>query len=163
MLDHDHSFDKRRWLSRLSLTVFLEVIFVLSVSGCASKPEAPVPLVLSSAAPLTASRLNEEGRRAYVSGDFARAKGSFAHAVEEAPDSGEAHYNLGLAMLALGETKEAREQFIEAANLSPGHDVIWDSPALRPYGTVKPEKKATGPPPKLPPLRQGGGLGMGMY
>ena len=52
-----------------------------------------------------------------------------------APTSAEAHYNLGLALFALGESDQAREHFIEAANLAPGDKVIWDSPALRPYGS----------------------------
>lgn len=159
MREYDHGGGRRRWLLRLGLAVFLGAVFIFKASGCASEPEAPTPLELSPSVPLTASKINEEGRRAYVSGDYARAKGSFAQAVAEAPDSGEAHYNLGLAMLALGETTEARKHFIEAANLAPGHDVIWDSPALRPYGAVQPEE-AKRPQPKIPPLGRGG-LGMG--
>jgi Flp pilus assembly protein TadD len=76
----------------------------------------------------------EEGTKAYQGRQFDAAKVSFEQALKAAPDSGEAHYNLGLALFALGDNDTARDHFIEAANLAPGNKVIWDSPALRQYG-----------------------------
>ena len=44
-------------------------------------------------------------------------------------------------------SEQARQQFMEAANLAPGDKVIWDSPALSPYGNVEaPKKKQLIPP-----------------
>ena len=59
------------------------------------------------------------------------------------PTCAEAHYNLGLSLSYLGAKDEAREHFIQAADLAPGNQVIWDSPALRPYGDPQKEKKST--------------------
>ena len=49
----------------------------------------------------------------------------------------EAHYNLALTLVSQGSREEAEHHFIEAANLAPGHKVIWDSPPLRPYGSPR--------------------------
>ncbi len=54
--------------------------------------------------------------------------------------------NFGLALNYMGAKDEAREHFIEAANLAPGNQVIWDSPALHPYGEPQKEKKASSKP-----------------
>ncbi|MBM4133966.1 MAG: tetratricopeptide repeat protein [Nitrospira sp.] len=81
-----------------------------------------------------AVQANEQGTKAYQSRQFDIAKVSFEQTVAAAPDSGEAHYNLGLALFAMGDNDAARDHFIEAANLAPGNKVIWDSPALRQYG-----------------------------
>jgi tetratricopeptide (TPR) repeat protein len=103
----------------------------------------------------------EQGTRDYQSGRYLEAKTAFEQAIKAAPNSGEAHYNLGLVLFALGETDQAREHFIEAANLAPGHKVIWDSPALRPYGSPEPTiTKSTKE--QTPPRPQMGGMsGMG--
>jgi len=62
-------------------------------------------------------------------------------------NSAQAHYNYALALNALGQTDQARLEFIEAANLAPGDKVIWDSPALRPFGSPQAQK---GPPREHP-------------
>jgi Flp pilus assembly protein TadD len=110
----------------------------LLVIGCSEKAKPRAPLALASSVPNTAQTHTEQGLRHYQSGRYLEARSEFQLAVTDAPRSGEAHYNLGLALFALGETDEAREQFIEAANLAPGNKVIWDSPALRPYGSPDP-------------------------
>jgi hypothetical protein len=46
-----------------------------------------------------------------------------------------------LALNAMGDTEQAHQQFMEAANLAPGDKVIWDSPALSPYGDPEVPKK----------------------
>ena len=80
-------------------------------------------------------QVNAQGIQEYQSRQFDQAKGHFEQVATGAPNAAEAHYNLGLALFALGESDQAREHFIEAANLAPGDKVIWDSPALRAYGS----------------------------
>jgi len=59
-------------------------------------------------------------------------------------------------LYALGDAEQARQQFMEAANLAPGDKVIWDSPALRPFGNPESPKKKLYPP---GPGRSGMGSG----
>jgi len=136
------------------------MLSAMSVFGCGGERASPrVPLALNQAAPPTAKAHTEQGMAAYQSGNFDEARAEFQAALASAPQSGEAHYNLGLALFALGDTEQARDHFIEAANLAPGHKVIWDSPALRPYGSPEPTIKQTKEP--VPPGRGGGFGGMG--
>jgi tetratricopeptide (TPR) repeat protein len=118
-----------------------------------------MPLTLGQGAAATAQSHTEQGSRDYQNGQYADARAHFQQALAQASDSGEAHYNLGLVLFALGETEQAREHFIEAANLAPGNKVIWDSPALRPYGSPEPAIKQTKE--AVPPGRGGGFGGMG--
>ncbi|HJU04095.1 MAG TPA: tetratricopeptide repeat protein [Nitrospiraceae bacterium] len=123
----------------MTVTKFVLVVMVMLawISGCTStpKPKVRAPLPLKSSVPQTVTEHNTQGAQAYQSKQFSDAKGHFQQAVAGAPNSAEAHYNLGLTLFALGESEQAREQFIEAANLAPGDKVIWDSPALRQYGS----------------------------
>lgn len=121
-----------------SMIVLLSVVAGLGLAACAKAPEKPkarAPLPLAMSAPIAAVQANEQGTKAYQNRQFGEAKAAFEQTVKAAPDSGEAHYNLGLALYASGENDEARDHFIEAANLAPGNKVIWDSPALRQYGS----------------------------
>ncbi len=123
------------------------VIASLWLTACAKEPEKPkarAPLPLSMSVSTAAVRATEEGAKAYQGRQFDVAKGSFEQALKAAPDSGEAHYNLGLALFALGENDAARDHFVEAANLAPGNKVIWDSPALRQYGNPDARLKKKG-------------------
>jgi Tfp pilus assembly protein PilF len=123
---------KRR---RISFIGMAAVVLALAGTGCAStQKKIREPLLLSPTAPAAAKEYTVQGRNAYLAGQYDQAKALFMQAVSAAPNSGEAHYNLGLALFKLGETEAAREQFIQAANLAPGNKVIWDSPALSPYG-----------------------------
>ncbi|MFM8551824.1 MAG: tetratricopeptide repeat protein [Nitrospiraceae bacterium] len=121
---------------------------VLWFTGCAKEPPKPkprAPLPLGMSASTVAVQATEEGTRAFQARQFDEAKAAFEKAMAAAPDSGEAHYNLGLALFSMGDNDAAREHFIEAANLAPGNKVIWDSPALRQYGNPDsniPKKKA---------------------
>ncbi len=123
-------------------SVVVSVLFALTLEACAGKEKTKplVPLALGAGAQASAIALTQQGTTAYHSGQFMEAKTYFRQAVAAAPDSGPAHYNLALALNALGETEEARAHFIEAANLAPGDKVIWDSPALRPYGSPESKK-----------------------
>jgi len=89
---------------------------------------------LASGSSPQAVTLTQRGTEAFSAKQFVDAKTLFDQAVKAAPNSGEAHYNYALALNAVGETEEARQHFIDAANLAPGDKVIWDSPALRPFG-----------------------------
>ncbi len=119
-------------------------LLVLLVSACThEKPKPLVPLELTYGTKADAIALNTQGAQAFQAGQMAEAKNLFGQAVKAAPDSGQAHYNYALALNALGQTDQARQEFIEAANLAPGDKVIWDSPALRPFGNPDAPK---GPP-----------------
>jgi len=122
---------------RFSAVTMLAVLLVWGVSACASESKVKVrePLTLSPSVPPAAQQYTSQGSSAYLTGQYDQAKALFAQAVSAAPNSGEARYNLGLALFKLGDTEAAREQFIQAANLSPGNKVIWDSPALSPYSS----------------------------
>jgi Tfp pilus assembly protein PilF len=132
---------------RLALLVTFSLLALTGPACTHSKPKPLVPLDLTTGANSQAVALNTQGTQAFQSGQFAEAKGLFAQVVNAAPDSGQAHYNYALALNALGQTDEARQHFIEAANLAPGDKVIWDSPALRPFGSPTSPK---GPPKEHP-------------
>ena len=124
--------------------LMLGVILVLTASvACSLKSKAKplVPLALESGVKPQVVTLTEQGTLAYQAKQFDEAKQYFSKAVAEVPQSGPARYNYALALYALGDTEEARQQFMEAANLAPGDQVIWDSPALRPYGDPESPKK----------------------
>ncbi|MBH0197910.1 MAG: hypothetical protein HP497_00630 [Nitrospira sp.] len=111
------------------------IIALMGTTGCFSKRKPLVPLALADAdAKSQAVLLTEQGTQAYHAKQFEEAKKLFEQAVSIAPQSGQAHYNYGLALNALGKQDIARQHFLEAANLAPGDQVIWDSPALAPYG-----------------------------
>lgn len=118
------------------------VLLVVANVGCSWKRKPLVPLALTGP---TISRdaiaWTEEGTKAYQAKQFEEAKRYFAQAMAAAPDSGQAHYNYALALNALGEVAVARHHFLEAANLAPGDKVIWDSPALAPYGDPETRKQ----------------------
>ena len=126
----------------------LGVVFMLvGAAACfKSKAKPLVPLTLDPGVKPQVVTLTEQGTQAYQAKQFDDAKNYFSQAVAAAPQSGPAHYNYALALNAMGDTEQAHQQFIEAANLAPGDKVIWDSPALSPYGNPEAPKK-----PKLLP------------
>jgi len=128
------------------LAVFIGLL-IATVSCTKSQPKPLVPLPLETGVTAQAQSLSQRGTEAYQAKEFGEAKSLFAQAIKAAPDSGAAHYNFALALNAVGETEQAHQHFIEAANLSPGDKVIWDSPALRPFGSPMAPK---GPPPEHP-------------
>ena len=126
-----------KYLSMLGAILLL----VGAVACFKSKAKPLVPLALESGVTPQAVTLTEQGTQAYQARQFDDAKNYFSQAVAAAPQSGPAHYNYALALNALGDTEHARPQFMEAADLAPGDKVIWDSPALRPFGDPKSPKK----------------------
>jgi Tfp pilus assembly protein PilF len=118
----------------------LVLVVVVALAGCAKKARPLVPLALDRGTTPQAVTLTEQGTQAYQARQFEQAKQYFSQAVTAAPQSGQAHYNYALTLNALGDVDEARQHFIEAANLSPGDKTIWDSPALHQYGNPQTEK-----------------------
>jgi Tfp pilus assembly protein PilF len=134
------------------------VLLIVGAVACSSGKGKPlVPLALESGVKPLAVTLTEEGTQAYQAKQFDEAKNYFSQAVVTAPQSGPAHYNYALALHAMGDTEQARHEFIEAANLAPGDKVIWDSPPLRPYGNVESPKKNKLIPPTPGRPGMGGG------
>lgn len=141
--------------SRVTVGVVLVAVCVVGGAACGkAKRAVRLPLTLEQGAPAQAVAVNEQGTQAFRANDFENAKALFGQAVATAPSSAEAHYNYGLALNALGETEAARKQFLDAADLAPGHKVIWDSPALAPYGDPETEEKKVAAPQN--PNRRGG-------
>lgn len=130
--------------------------------GCAA-PEKKVvqptlfPPVGSKPAAVAAMK---EGNRLFALNQFAASKVQYESAIQSQPDLAEAHYNLALALDRLGKPQQAREHYIQAANLAPGHKVIWDSPVLRRYGDV-PDSSSSSRGAGTPVLPALGGLGSG--
>jgi tetratricopeptide (TPR) repeat protein len=126
-------------------TRYLLVLAVLVVSGCSilnpPPPSLKPALPTNNCHPPSVTKHNLAGMAHYKERRLDPAREEFQIAVEEGPKCAEAHYNLGLTLTYLGEKEEARKHFIEAADLAPGNQVIWDSPALHPYGEPQKEKK----------------------
>jgi Flp pilus assembly protein TadD len=126
---------------KFGFPVLVALVLIVSLGACTGKARPLVPLALEPHAKAPAVALTEQGMQAYQTRKFDEAKRYFSQAVTEAPQSGPAHYNYALALNALGDTEEARQHFIEAANLAPGDKTIWDSPALHQYGNPQTEKE----------------------
>ena len=124
----------KAWLLVLALVV------IVGLAGCAKKGRPLAPLALDRGATPQAVTLTEQGTQAYQTQQFDAAKQYFSQALTADPQSGQAHYNYALALNALGDVDDARQHFIEAANLAPGDKTIWDSPALHQYGNPQTEK-----------------------
>lgn len=132
------------------------VVVVVNL-GCASKKS--IPITTLDPPPNANSEVQAmfmEGSRLFKEGRWEAARQQFQSAVQQQPNLAEAHYNLALSMDRMGDRAGAKPHFIEAANLAPGHKVIWNSPPLRRYGNVPDRPAAAAVTPTLP-----GGLGGG--
>ena len=130
---------------RWSPAFFLAGILFVSPGCSVFTPASTIrpPLSASACKPPIVAQNNQAGIALYNERRFEAAKTKFLEAVTDGPKCAEAHYNLGLALSYLGVKQDAREHFLEAANLAPGNQIIWDSPALHPYGEPQKEKKPT--------------------
>lgn len=118
-------------------------LLLIGIVACVKEKAKPlVPLALEPGVKVQAVTATDQGTQAYQGRQFEEAKNYFSQALAAAPQSGQAHYNYALALNALGDTEQARQHFIEAANLAPGDKTIWDSPALRQYGNPQSAKPA---------------------
>ncbi len=120
----------------------LVAVFVVGCAGHSHQDQVLPPPASAESAAVGAM---EEGNRLYAAQQWQAAKAQYEAAIRVQPSLAEAHYNLALALGQLGSPKEARHHFMEAANLAPGHKVIWDSPPLRPYGNPESESGSEAP------------------
>lgn len=133
-------------------------LFFLVNQGCASKKPAPLMVLDPPSYSIAQVEPNfTEGNRLFREGRWEGARQQFQAAVDAQPDLAEAHYNLALAMDFMGDGAGAKPHYITAANLAPGHKVIWNSPPLRRYGNVPDKPIEAGATPVLPGVGGGGG------
>lgn len=146
----------RLWVSILGWCLLL-----WGVAGCATDNK-PVPLVVLEPPPNAteqARTLLLEGNQRFGEGRWEAARREFQAAIDEQADLAEAHYNLALSLERLGDAASAKKHYIEAANLAPGHKVIWNSPPLRRYGNVPDAPAQPAAAPSLPAFGGIGGAG----
>ena len=139
--------------------VILVAHFSIVALGCTGPEKVQQPTLQPPAGSnASASADVQKGNTMFEAGRWERARQHYDLAVKTQPDLAEAHYNLALALERLGDHEQAHHHYIEAANLAPGHKIIWNSPPLRRHGNV-PDKKGAGGPPVLPSLGGAGGSG----
>ncbi len=116
------------------------ILVVLWIGGCAGPSPHPKdePLPPPKHATSLAAQLILEGNQRFAEHRWTAAREKYKEAIQAQPKLAEAHYNLGLTLYRKGPVAAARPHFMEAANLAPGHSVIWNSPPFRKYGTVEP-------------------------
>lgn len=105
------------------------VVVTLGLGGCLFSQRGkllPAPAGTRQAA----ARHNDEGIQAYNQGQLTGAQKHFEAALQASPMLAEAHYNLGMALYKMGFEGDANPHFMKAADLAPGNEVIWSSPAL---------------------------------
>lgn len=145
---------------RLVILGLFSSIFLVNF-GCAS--DKPAPLMVLDPPSNSTTQVQTflaEGNRFFREGRWEGARQQFQLAVQAQPDLAEAHYNLALAMDKMGDDQGAKPYYIKAANLAPGHKVIWNSPPLRRYGNVPDKPVEASASPVLPSIG-GGGSGIG--
>jgi Tfp pilus assembly protein PilF len=134
----------------LQLAIWSIVLALVGMTACSQKRKPLVPLALDGEVKSQAMALTEQGTQAFQAQQYEDAKRYFEQAVSAAPQSGPAHYNYALALNALGDSEVARQHFMQAADLSPGDKIIWDSPALSPYGNPENKNRKSLRPPMTP-------------
>jgi len=93
------------------------------------------PLAVAAGSP--AETHNKEGIEHYNKSHWDVAKKHFMGAVEADPKSGEAHYNLALALDKSGDHKMATEHFQKALDLGKGNAEIANSGILKAHLKMK--------------------------
>ncbi len=148
---------------QVKLIGYLAIIVggIVGMFGCSSQPDPLPQRTLSAPSGTHPSALTflNTGNERFAEGRWGAAKVQYEQAVKTQPKLAEAHYNLALALEKLGDSEQARHHYIEAANLAPGHKVIWDSPPLRRYGNVPDKPRSNTSAPVLPGIGGGGGIG----
>ena len=140
---------------------FCCLIFLVNL-GCGKDKPAPLMVLdAPSNANVQVLPLLSEGNRLFREGRWEGARQQFQAAVDAQPDLAEAHYNLALAMNHMGDQAGAKPHFIKAANLAPGHKIIWNSPPLRRYGNVPDKPIEATSSPVLPGIGSGGSTSPG--
>ena len=113
-----------------AVSVFM--LSLLLMIGCA-KTTGPTTTVLPAPAGTKAevAAQLERGNALFASRDWAGAEQAFRQTIAADASLAEAHYNLAGTLDQQGKQTEARNHYVEAANLAPGNKVIWDSPVFR--------------------------------
>ncbi len=109
-------------------------LLVLGMMGCSTPPAKQATartLPPPATAQPAAKAAMEEGTRLLKEGQVEAAKTQYEAAIKAQPTLAEAHYNLAVTLDALKQQKDARVHYREAANLAPGHKIIWSSPIFR--------------------------------
>jgi tetratricopeptide (TPR) repeat protein len=78
----------------------------------------------------------QEGNRLYAARQWEAAMAKYQEAIKVQPSLAEAHYNLAMVLDILEQPADAKKHYVEAANLAPGHQVIWNAPPFRKHGLV---------------------------
>lgn len=140
------------------------VLIVMAIQACSSGPapqhvlEAPTSISPGAKVSLM------DGNQFFTQGQWGQAKQEYEKAIAAEPTLAEAHYNLAMTLDKIGQGQAAKKHYIEAANLAPGHKIIWDSPPLHKYGDVKSSSpSSSSSDPVFSPLGGGGsGAGSGL-
>ncbi len=136
------------------------VMSLILLAACAGKEKSVDVLPAPPGTMSAAVAAMDEGNRLFRAKHYAEARAQYESALRVQPTLAEAHYNLARSLDYLGDPTGARKHYLEAANLAPGHKVIWDSPPLSKYGReveTMPSGDSNAPP-VMPAL---GGLGGG--
>ena len=131
-------------MSRFRCALVSVVVGMVLLVACSSTPK-PIkqPTLNASINVRQAARSAiSQGNELFASGRYQAAKMQYEKAIQAQKTVAEAHYNLALTLDRMGKRDEARPHYMEAANLAPGHQVIWNSPVLRRYGDVKVDKQS---------------------
>src|SRR5438876_812082 len=118
--------DKYLGMNMMRITQSAFACLFLTLGGCSYFHAAPAlrpALPTNGCKPTAVVDSNKAGIARYNERRMEAAKEKFLAAVEQGPKCAEAHYNLGLVLNYMGAKDEAREHFIEAANLAPGNQV----------------------------------------
>lgn len=107
------------------------------VSGCAMTSHEERTLRAPAGALPAAVTAMEEGNKLFAERKWEAAKAQYEAAIKAQPSLAEAHYNLAMVIETLGDEATARRHYVEAANLAPGHKIIWDAPPFRMHGFVE--------------------------
>ena len=110
------------------------------ISACAMTAHEERTLRAPAGALPAAVTAMEEGNKLFAARKWDAAKAQYEAAIKAQPSLAEAHYNLAMVIENLGDEATARRHYVEAANLAPGHKIIWDSPPFRMHGFVEGSK-----------------------
>jgi Tfp pilus assembly protein PilF len=119
---------RRRWI--------LICVMMLTWTGCAGAIKETRTLRAPTGTTPAAAAALEEGNRLFAARQWDGAQAQYEAAIKAQPTLAEAHYNLALVLETLDQFGAARKHYVEAANLAPGHQIIWNSPPLRKHGIV---------------------------
>ncbi len=123
------------------------LLFVLIIGGCAGPSAHPngQPLEPLANADPEAAKYLIEGNHRFGDHQWTTAIRKYEEAIHVQPSLAEAHYNLALTLDQQGRFSESRPHYLKAADLAPGHPVMWNAPPFRHYGTVEPETHLQAP------------------